>query len=383
MATKADYYETLGVPKNATKEDLKKAYRKLAIQYHPDKNKGDQAAEEKFKTISEAYAVLSDDQKRATYDRFGHEGLSGGGGGQGFGGFQQGNFDFSEIFEDVFGGGESVFGSFFGFGGRGGRTRTRKGADLRYKMDLTLEEALNGKKHVLEVKKQEKCEVCDGSGAKPGTSQKSCPDCGGNGQIRQSRGMFSVNTTCPRCSGQGRIVESPCVKCDGSGVLLEKKKINVTIPPGIDEGQSIKIGGEGESPVGGGTAGDLYISIALRPHDYFVREEEHLYCEAEINIAQAALGAQIEIETIDHKKIKVRIAPGTAHGTVLRVKGEGMPILNAGGRRGDLHIKVLVQIPTRLGSAEKKLFEQLGKELGMDESRPLKRLTSERSSFFS
>lgn len=377
---KRDYYEILGVPKGAGKEDLKKAYRKLAVQYHPDKNAGDPKAEEKFKEVNEAYAVLSDDQKRATYDRFGHEGLQGGPGGGGGGGFQ-GSYDFSDIFEDVFGN-DSVFGSFFGMGGNR-QGRSRRGSDLRYKMELSLEEAFTGKKHQLDVNKQERCDTCHGSGAKPGTSLKTCETCGGHGQVRQSRGMFSISTTCPRCNGQGRMIEAPCGDCSGHGTVTRRKKINITIPPGIDEGQSIKISGEGEAAAGGGPAGDLYIAITLRPHEHYARAEEHLYAEAQVNIAQAVLGSQIEIPTIDHKKLKLKVAAGTAHGSVLRIKGEGMPVLNAGGRRGDLHVKVLVQIPERLGSKEKKLFEELAQEMKPTGDSPLRRLRGDSKSFFS
>jgi molecular chaperone DnaJ len=380
---KRDYYEVLGVPKTANKDELKKAYRKLAIQLHPDKNKGDAKAEEQFKELSEAYAILSDDQKRAAYDRFGHEGLQqggGGGGAGGFGGFSQ-SYDFSDIFEDVFGS-DSPFSSFFGFGqGRGGRSK--RGQDLRYKMELTLEEAFQGKKHVLEVKKQERCETCSGTGAKPGTSMRTCQECGGNGQVRQSRGMFSISTTCPRCGGQGRMIESPCNPCDGTGLIHQRKKINVTIPPGIEEGQSIKISGEGEAASGGGPAGDLYIAISIHPHEFYARAEEHLYVEAPVNIAQAVLGGQLDIPTIDQKKLKLKIAAGTAHGSILRIKGEGMPVLNGGGRRGDLHVKVLVTIPVRLSAKEKKLFEDLAKEMVPSGEAPLRRLRGDSKSFFS
>lgn len=375
---KRDFYEVLGVPKDASKEDLKKAYRKLAIQHHPDKNKGDAKAEERFKEVNEAYANLSDDQKRAAYDRFGHEGLQQGGGGGG-GGFQ-GSYDFSDIFEDVFGN-DSVFGSFFGFGS-GRQGRNRRGGDLRYKMDLTLEEAFTGKKHVLEVNKAERCDACHGNGAKPGTSLKTCETCGGHGQVRQSRGMFSISTTCPRCNGQGRMIESPCTSCEGSGTVHRRKKINITIPPGIDEGQSIKISGEGEAAAGGGASGDLYIAITLRPHEHYARAEEHLYAEAQVNIAQAVLGGQVDIPTIDHKKLKLKISPGTAHGSVLRIKGEGMPVLNAGGRRGDLHVKIFVQIPEKLSSKEKKLFEELASEMTPAGDQTLRRLRGDSKSFF-
>lgn len=378
MAGKEDYYELLGVAKGASKEELKKAYRKLAIQYHPDKNKGDTKAEDMFKKISEAYAVLSDDQKRATYDRFGHEGLQGGmGGGQGggFGGFGGGGFDFSDIFEDVFGGSsdDSFFSSFFGGGGR--RSRTPKGRDLRYAYEVDLEEAIAGKKASFEVRKQEACAANGGKGTCAKNNKAStCGECGGTGQVRQSRGIFSIATTCPRCGGAGRMISNPCSGCSPAGIKEVEKSINVTIPPGIDNGQSIKITGEGEAAAGGGIPGDLYLSIKVKDHPFFVREEHNLYCELPISLVQAVLGDSMELTTIEKKKIRLKVAPGTQHGSVLRVRGEGMPILNAGGRRGDLHIKLLVDIPAKPSGQMKKLFEEMEKLSPSDKTPKLKKL---------
>lgn len=380
MAGKQDYYELLGVSKSATPEELKKAYRKMAIKHHPDKNAGDKASEEKFKEISEAYAVLSDAEKKSVYDRFGHEGLKGAaGGGGGFsGGFSSGGFNFNDIFEGAFGGGEGFFDSFFG-GSRGG-SRVRGGADIRYQVQITLKEALEGKKSTVEVRKQEKCSVCKGSGAKPGTSPTTCPDCGGTGQIRQSRGLFSVSTTCPRCGGRGSVISSPCSTCHGKGHVAQTKKINVTIPAGIDNGQSIKISGEGEASSSGGPNGDLYITVRVEDHDIYHREADILYCELPVSVSQAILGTMVSCPTIDGKKVKIKIPSGTAHGSVLRVRGEGMPSLRT-GVRGDLHVKILVEIPQKLSAKAKALIEELASEM-KDTEEPMPKRLQRNSSFF-
>lgn len=381
MSTKKDYYELLGVPREASAEELKKAYRKMAIQYHPDKNKGDKVAEEKFKEISEAYAVLSDKEKRSMYDRFGHAGINGASGGGGFGGGFSGfggDFDFSDIFENAFSG-ESIFDSFFGGGGRG--SRQKRGADLRFHMEITLEEAFLGKKQIIEVKKQEKCETCGGTGAKPGTSPSTCPDCGGRGQVRQSRGLFSISTTCPRCGGKGSIVTSPCSACHGKATVAKVKKLNITCPAGIDNGQSIKISGEGEPSSSGGSTGDLYVTVSVKEHDFFLREGEALYCELPVSVTQAILGTSVEIVLIDGKKINVKIPAGTEHGSILKVKGAGMPSLRS-GRTGDLHIKIKIEIPQNISSKVKKLVETLSDELGDKNNKATLSRLNRRSSFF-
>ena len=354
--SKEDYYQSLGVSKSCSKEDLKKAYRKLAIQYHPDKNKGDKQAEEKFKQISEAYAVLSDDEKRSRYDQFGHAGVDGASGG----GFASGGFDFSSVFEDfsdVFGGG-GIFDSFFGGGRRGSRGRKRKGNDLHYSLNLNLIEAFEGYQTAIDVKKKISCSDCNGNGMAKGSSKVTCDMCGGVGQIRRSQGIFSINQTCPTCQGQGQTIDSPCSSCRGQGVVNSKKKISIKVPPGIDDGQSIKIGGEGEAPVGGGINGDCYISISVKNDERFIRENSTLYCEAPISITQAVIGTSITIKSIDNKSITLKIDPGTQHGSVLRVRNQGMPILNA-GRKGDLHVRVLVDIPKKISGKEKKIFNEL------------------------
>ena len=378
MATKEDYYELLRVSRNASKEELKKAYRKLAIKYHPDKNKGNREAEEKFKNISEAYSVLSDDQKRVAYDRFGHEGVHVGNDGSGFSGFTSG-FDFGSIFEefeDIFGGSSSsggFFDSFFGKS-RGRRQRTDRGKDLQYNLRLTLNQAFEGYQTTISVKKNESCDECQGSGLQPGTQAHSCPDCEGSGQIRESRGIFSINTPCSRCRGTGRIIQSPCRSCRGKGVVFQNKKVRINVPPGIDEGQMIKISGEGESPVGGGIKGDLYISVSLTPHPYFFRQGDILYCEVPIPVTQAILGSSFTVKTLDGKKINLRIQPGIQHGSIMRIPSHGMPMLNTGGRQGDLHVKILVQIPNKLNGKERTLVEAWAKLQGDNSQPSLKRL---------
>ena len=362
MPVKQDYYELLGVSKNAGKEDLKRAYRKLAVKYHPDKNQGNSAAAEKFKQISEAYAVLSDDQKRSMYDRFGHEGVgaSGGKGGSG-GGFSGGGFDFSSVFEefdDIFSGG-NIFESFFGGGGRRA-SRQRKGRDIQYRVTLTLEQAFSGYKTKVDLERQEQCGALTGRNCANRATLSTCPNCQGAGQIRQSRGLFSINSSCARCQETGKVIDNPCRGCSESGLRRISKTINVTIPAGIEDGQSVKIPGEGEGASGGGINGDLYITISLKNHTYFLREEDILYCEIPVSITQAVLGSSLSIKNLDGKKISLKITPGTQHGAILRVKNQGMPILNS-GRRGDLHVKIIVEIPAKINGKEKKLFEELSR----------------------
>ncbi|HMB01383.1 MAG TPA: molecular chaperone DnaJ [Spirochaetota bacterium] len=384
----SDYYDLLGVSKNATKDELKKAYRKLAIKYHPDKNKGNPEAEQKFKDISEAYAVLSDDQKRANYDRFGHDAFkqyqNQGGGTGPFSGFSGGSFNFQDIFgdfDDIFGGGfsgESIFDTLFGrsSGRRGGRQA--RGRHLKYSLSLTLEEAYKGKTVDLEVKKNVTCPQCKGTGSKPGSPPSRCPDCNGEGQIRQSRGLFSITSPCHRCHGKGTIITTPCSGCNGSGIVKEKKNITATIPPGIADGQSIKKTGEGEA-VSMGTPGDLYLTISVKPHDIFHREGNNLYCEIPISVSQAALGDVIKIKTIENKTVRIKIPPGTQHGKILRIKKEGMPDVHS-GHRGDMHVKVLINIPVRLSGKEKAVYEQLARtEKKSDFPQPKK---LKRKSFF-
>ncbi|MBU1863318.1 MAG: molecular chaperone DnaJ [Candidatus Omnitrophica bacterium] len=356
MTSKRDYYEVLGVGKNASQEEMKKSYRKLALKYHPDKNPGDKKAEEQFKEAAEAYAVLSDQQKRAQYDQFGHS-LGGGG----FGGFS--NFDdifgnFGDIFEDFFDV-ESIFG--------GGRSRSRgnrprRGSDLQYKLTLSFTEAAFGKETVINVPRFETCVSCNGSGASPGSKKDTCPECGGSGQLRVSQGFFSIAKTCHGCQGQGTKISKPCSECNGSGRVQRERKINIKIPAGVDTGSRLKVNGEGEAGINGGPRGSLYVYIEIEPHPFFKREEDHIICEKEISFTQAALGAQVEVPTLDGQ-VKLKIPPGTPTGKLFRLAGKGMPNLHGYGR-GDEYVRITVVVPTKLTEEEKKILRQLAQLRG-------------------
>jgi molecular chaperone DnaJ len=355
---KRDYYEVLGVPKGASKDDIKKAYRKLAIQYHPDKNPGSKEAEEKFKEASEAYEVLSDDQKRPAYDQFGHAGVEG-----------MGGQDFSQAFrgfEDIFSGDfSSIFDTLFGGGGRrssgGGQNGVRQGANLRYDIEIPFKDAVFGSKVEIQYSRNENCPSCKGSGAANGTGKKVCPVCQGSGQVRHSQGFFSVASTCRNCGGEGYIIEHACKECGGSGTRKKRQKIMVTIPAGVEDGRRVVIPRQGDSGPNGGPPGDLYVFIRVKPHEYFERHEEDLYCAMPVSITQASLGAEIQVPTLDNKTIKVKIPPGTQNGKLLRIRDEGVP---SGGRRGNLYIKVMVQIPARLSKRGRELMEELSKVEG-------------------
>jgi molecular chaperone DnaJ len=366
---KRDYYEVLGVQKDASKDDIKKAYRKLAIQYHPDKNPGNKEAEEKFKEASEAYEILSDDQKRPTYDQFGHAGVEGMGGGQ----------DFSQAFrgfEDIFGDFSGIFDSFFGSsggrrssGGGGGHGGVRQGANLRYDIEIPFKDAIFGSKVEIQYSRNEGCPSCKGSGAVNGTGKKVCPTCQGSGQVRHSQGFFSVASACPSCGGEGYIIEHPCKECGGSGVQKKRQKIMVTIPPGVENGKRVVIPRQGDAGPSGGPPGDLYVFIRVKTHEYFERQEEDLYCAMPISITQASLGADIQVPTLDGKTIKVKIPPGIQNGKLLRIRDEGVP---NGSRRGNLYIKVMIQIPAKLSKRGKELLEELAKVEGeVDTPRPI------------
>ena len=339
--SKRDYYEVLGVQKNASEDELKKAYRRLAMKHHPDRNAGDTDSEEKFKEAKEAYEVLSDAQKRAAYDQFGHAGvdaeMGGAGGGGGFGG----GFDFGDIFESVFGGASA----------RGG-SRVYRGADLRYDLSLNLEEAVFGTEAKIRIPTQVVCDACGGTGAKPGTSPQTCPRCHGTGQVRITQGFFSVQQTCPRCHGTGKIIQDPCAKCHGSGRLREHKTLSVKVPPGVDVGDRIRLSGEGEAGVNGGPAGDLYVQINVREHPIFKREEQHLYCEVPISLVTAALGGELEAPTIDGR-VMLKIPPETQTGKVFRIRGKGVKPVR-GGIPGDLHCRVIVETPVNLNLEQKQ-----------------------------
>ena len=364
---KRDYYEVLGVQKNASKDDIKKAYRKLAIQYHPDKNPGNKAAEEKFKEATEAYEVLADDQKKAAYDQFGFAGVEGmGGGGQ----------DYSQVFrgfEDIFGDFGDIFGSFFG-GGRsfrgGGQGGVRQGANLRYDIEIPFKDAVFGTKVEIQFSHNESCPACKGSGAANGAGKKTCPTCQGSGQIRQSQGFFSVATPCHTCGGEGYIVEHPCRECGGSGALKKRQKIVVSIPAGVENGKRVVIPKQGDAAPNGGPPGDHYVFIRVKPHEYFERQDLDLYCAVPISISQAALGADIHVTTLDNKTIKVKVPAGIQNGKMLRIRDEGVP---AGGRRGNLYIKLMVQIPEKLSRRGRELMEELSRVEGEDDSpRPIR-----------
>jgi molecular chaperone DnaJ len=356
--SKRDYYEVLGVVKSASAEEIKKAYRKLALKYHPDRNKNDKTAEAKFKEASEAYHVLSDKERRTNYNQFGHAAFEGAGG---RGGFQ--NFDFSGAFSDIFG--SDIFDDFFeGFGGTRGRRRRRssdfRGADLRYDLSITLEEAYNGKKQEINFSSSEKCERCDGHGAEPGSKPISCSACGGHGQVRSSQGFFTIQQTCHDCGGSGEQISSPCRECKGIGKKQTRKKISTSIPKGVDDGTRIRLSGKGEAGIKGGGNGDLYIFVSVESHNIFKRSEENLFFEFPISLTDAALGTTVEVPTIDGGKAKVKIPPGTQNGKQFRLKGKGMPMMR-NKNYGDLYIRTITEVPISLTKEQKNLLEEFKK----------------------
>jgi molecular chaperone DnaJ len=358
--TKKDYYEILGVPRNATQEEIKKAYRRLALKYHPDRNPGDKEAEEKFKEAAEAYSVLGDPQKRATYDRYGHEGLRG----EGFTGFT--GFE-SSLFEEF----ADILGSFFGFGDfftSGERRRQRapqRGRDLIMEVEVSLEEAAFGAEKEIKLNRHEICHVCHGQGLAPGTRPSVCPVCHGRGQIRNQHGFVIITRTCSHCGGSGEIISTPCSECRGTGLTRQKKVLKVRIPAGIDDGARLRIEGEGEPGEREGLAGDLYIIVRLKPHDFFVREGNNLICEIPISFVQAALGASIEIPTLDGSSEILKIPAGTQSGEVFKLKGKGIRDIRGHGR-GDLIVRVVVKTPTNLSKEQKALLRELARQMGED-----------------
>ncbi|MDR2630950.1 MAG: molecular chaperone DnaJ [Spirochaetaceae bacterium] len=363
---KRDYYEVLGLQKNASKDDIKKAYRKLAIQYHPDKNPGNKEAEEKFKEATEAYEILSDDQKKAAYDQFGFAGVEGMAGG---------SQDFSSAFhgfEDIFGDFSGIFDTFFGGGGGGSRFRgggasgrVKQGSNLRYDIEIPFKDAVFGTKVEIQYSRNETCETCKGTGAANGAGKKVCPTCAGSGQVRQSQGFFSVASTCPACGGEGYIIEQPCKECGGAGTRKKRQKIMVTIPAGVENGKRVVIPRQGDAGPGGGPPGDLYVFIRIKPHEYFERQDFDLYCAVPISITQAALGADIQVTTLDNKTIKVKVPAGIQNGKLLRIRDEGVP---SGGRRGNLYIKLMIQIPAKLTRRGRELMEELARVEGENDS---------------
>ncbi|KPJ67276.1 MAG: molecular chaperone DnaJ [Coxiella sp. DG_40] len=352
MAEKRDYYQVLGVTKNASEADIKKAYRKLAMKYHPDRNPGDKSAEEKFKEAKEAYEVLSNDQKRSAYDRFGHAGVSAGAGaGPGFSGFE-GFGGFGDIFGDIF---SDVF------GGRGGRARPQRGADLGFNLTLDLEEAVHGTTEKIRVPTWVKCTECDGSGARKGTSPTTCETCGGRGQVQMQQGFFTIQQTCPDCHGRGQVIKNPCPKCHGQGRVREEKTLSVKIPPGVDNGDRIRLAGEGEAGMFGAGAGDLYVQINVRPHSIFTREGNDLLCEVPISIITAALGGELDIPTLEGH-VKLKIPSETQSGQMFRLRGKGVKSVRS-GVTGDLLCKVVVETPVNLNREQKELLEKLNQSL--------------------
>ena len=353
---KRDYYEVLGAIKSASADEIKKAYRKLALKYHPDRNKDDKGAEAKFKEASEAYHVLSDKERRTNYDQFGHAAFEGAGGRGGFS-----NFDFSNIFSDIFG--SDPFDDFFeGFGGSRGRRRSSnlRGADLRYDLSISLEDAYNGKKQEINFSSSDKCGTCGGSGAEPGSKPLSCSTCGGQGQVRSSQGFFTIQQTCPECAGAGEQISSPCKECQGMGKKQSRKKIFTNIPKGVDDGTRIRLSGKGEAGIKGGGNGDLYIFVSIKSHSIFKRSEENLFFEFPISLADSSLGATVEVPTIDGGKAKVKIPAGTQNGKRFRLKGKGMPMIR-NKSYGDLYIQTITEVPVSLTKEQKKLLEQFKK----------------------
>ncbi len=356
--SKRDYYEVLGVQKGATDDEIKKAYRKLAIKFHPDKNPGDHKAEESFKEATEAYEVLSNEQKRQAYDQFGFAGVDGMNGGA---------HDYSSVFRDfsdIFGDVGGIFDSFFG--GSGGRQSTGRGgpahgANLRYNLDIDFKDAVFGIKAEVAYSRNISCSVCGGSG---GSGRKVCPTCGGTGQVRRNSGFFSIASTCPSCNGEGFVIENPCTHCHGKGVTKKQQKIKVTIPAGIDSGKRISISGQGDAGPNGGPSGDLYVYVTVRPHNYFERDGNDLYCVIPISVTQATLGTEIEVNTIDDTRVKIKIPSGVQNGKILRLKNRGVPFLHNSDRRGDMYIKLHIQIPKRVSSKAKALLRELSDVIG-------------------
>ncbi|MBU2530553.1 MAG: molecular chaperone DnaJ [Elusimicrobia bacterium] len=356
-----DYYRLLGVPRNANDGELKTAFRNQAIKYHPDKNPGNKEAEVKFKELNEAYSVLSDSQKRNIYDQYGEEGLKGAGGGAGgFGGFQ--NVDLGDIFGDILGG--------FGFGGSGGRysgrTRSRKGGDLKHDAEITLEEAFHGSRVAVEFERTELCSVCHGTGAKPKTGLKKCSTCQGSGRVQYAQGFFSFAQTCPDCHGQGDVITSPCKPCHGSGHKNKKASVNIKIPPGINDGTLMRVSRAGDAGMRGGDSGDLYVQVYIKHHSHFERVEDDLLYHINLSVTQAVLGANVEIPTIEGEKIPLSIPSGTQYGKVFRISNKGMAIINT-NKRGDMLVNVKIDIPINLNSKQKELFKELSASIDGEE----------------
>ena len=361
--TKRDYYQVLGVERTANAEEIKKAYRKLAVKFHPDKNPGDKGAEDKFKELGEAYEIISNPDKRAAYDRFGHQAFAQGGGGGGAG---YGTHDPFEVFREVFGGGrggggggggifESIFGD--GFAQEGGdRSGRGRGSDLRYDMRITFEEAARGVEKEIEISKLQTCEVCHGAGAEPGSKVTTCSTCGGQGQVAVARGFFNIAQTCPRCRGTGQTIEKPCRNCRGEGRVEKDAKIKIKIPAGVEDGTRLRSSGQGEGGTRGGPAGDLYVVLHVEPHAIFQREGTDMFCSVPISFAKAALGGEVKVPTLEGSAV-LKVPAGTPSGKVFRLRGKGLPEVHGRGL-GDLHVKLYVEVPTKLNNDQKQKLQQ-------------------------
>ena len=351
--SKRDLYEVLGVTRGCDEKTLKAAFRKLAMQFHPDRNNGDQAAEVKFKEVNAAYECLRDPQKRAAYDRFGHAAFENGGGP----GFPN---DFAASMSNIF---DDIFGDFMGGGRRAGGNRSggrERGSDLRYNMEISLEEAYLGKTAEVEVPTKVVCQSCSGSGAKRGSAPKVCPSCDGHGRVRAASGYFSIERTCPTCQGRGEVISDPCLECNGAGRVTEDRKLSVNIPSGIEDGTRIRLGGEGEAGVRGGPPGDLYIFLSIRPHEFFQRDGADIFCRVPISLTTAALGGEFNVPQIDGGKTRVKVPEGSQTGKQFRLKGKGMPVLRT-SKVGDMYIQIVVETPSNLTRRQRELLEEFEK----------------------
>jgi len=357
--SKEDYYETLGVNKSSSDGEIKQAYRKKAMKYHPDRNKDDKQAEKKFKKINEAYYVLKDKEKKTQYDQFGHQAFEHGGAG-----FKDVDFGggFSDIFEEMFGDFDDDVGSIFGGGRRSGRTNTKEhGTDLRYDMEVSLEEIFSGKKIIIHVPTKIKCETCNGNGHEADSKPETCPTCKGHGAVRTSQGFFTIQQTCPDCRGEGQVIKNPCNSCSGTGRVDKKKSLSVEIPAGVEDGTRIRLSGEGEAGYQGGPSGDLYIFIKEKPHSIFKRDVENLYCKAPIPMIDATIGGSIKVPTLDGSVVKVKIPSGTQSGSNFRLSNKGLPRFRQSGN-GDLYLEAFVETPVNLSSSQKDLLKKFDSE---------------------